>query len=537
MIRKAILGSLLALVPVAALASNPVAESIAATVRVHLERRGALQDWENVRQIMIRRSDRYFSKGKNDWFDSDSWFETAAHLLRDNGHLPMTPFAGWPTQVAEGECFGLTCRIDDPNDPDFVQELADSLLKGARVIQNCWQLRWEETESGNYIRVPSVVLPTGKPIRRDKQDPSYFSGGRYLAGNRLDHADSELAAILWGIHLRNIGLPKERWGGCAHVFRRDNTSFGCSYYDPPYRDLSNRLVIPSVENVRGNQNGNFWLTNNIGNGPGTSKECPEADGGSDFDFYSFSSTGESSPFNTQDSCTWYSKNFSLSASGYGYPETVVVPINTLELERAHRHNGMGYQCPLSREFIRALSSELFKYATDASDYTGPEYEPILLSEVRIGSAHPLGRDLAAAPATLWPEAPPVGPEPEDVPGVEPADYTPPPANAPGASPGNGGQDGDTTGNVNPGNIDFSSPTVDDPEFEAPDIGLIDWLPGFSNLVLDNSDAQCPVFSFEAFGETFAMDSFCSTLEDWRAPIAAIMLVTFTMMSYAIVLRA
>lgn len=502
--------SSMALLAAAPVAAGPLDEAISATVQTHLDRRGLSNDANYILGRMAHASQYSVPNTPG------SWLTFIAQAGKINNWFPLVGWYGFPEQMAPGTCINVWCEgADDRHD--------DRMLTGFPGDDDCEELTWDN-DVLDHVKMPSASLAPGTPIIQGQD--TY--GGSPGWGAGFAFAAFSDASILWEIHHRNLGRPEDQWAACTKVSWLDQSQgeLDCIAVRPSYVDPVTGNTVPrDQQSVNGQFNPSHWLTADVGSGPGDSEPCPEQSGSSgDFDFYTYSSSGEANPFNRQDGCTFYAKNLSLSPNGYAYPTTVSVPISTTSMISAVASNPMAVQCRIAPELIRLIADRLFKWTSERSDYTGPVYVPFLLSDVRVGSSDPIGRDLFTAPF-------PGGAA--SVTAIQPSQGSAPATFVPTGG-GGGDPTGDDTGYPA---IDIEHPVVDDPTFEPPELTLPDWFPDFDVFEVPEGTGQCPEFGFSAMGQSYTMPEFCPMVEDYRVLIASIMLVVWSIMSYFVVLRA
>lgn len=87
------------------------------------------------------------------------------------------------------------------------------------------------------------------------------------------------------------------------------------------------------------------------------------------------------------------------------------------------------------------------------------------------------------------------------------------------------------------------PGIKSPELETPPTGeeilkpITELMPDIKKLSIASKDVQCPVWSFELWDNTFAIDSHCTLLEKIRPLLKAVFLLIWGMISLRIILTA
>ena len=486
------------------------ASAISATIHQHLTRRGLQARFNEINNKIPSVLQPIAGSA------SGSWATWIFQVGKKYGWFPMRPFFGYPAvNPTEGYCFQQWCF----DDGDFT----DGAIPGMIGDQECDELIFSVDASGNPM-VPSIPLSGGTAIIKDQN--TYYTTKDHPFDYRT--AAQSDAIALWWLHRSNIGRPKEQWAAAYTTIDATSGSPDYMWSRPAYRDLVSGAIIAREDGrIDTYYNQHHWRE-----AGGTSLPCPIDGGGSDFDFYGYSSKANEGDTVTdhQDECTWYTKNFSLSASGYGYPETVSIPNTTTAMQDYFWHHYAANKCRLSPELIRVTADIILRNIL-AYHVTDVPYEPILTEDVAHGGHHPLGNTLINEnPPESGTTGFPIGtPSPANG-GTAPTGYVPPDRGPDGGYP--------TGDNTNGGvAIDLEHPDNPTPDFEAPEIGLPDFLPDLPSFNVPTGSGQCPVFGFNAFGQSFVMDGHCQLIEPNRSLIATIMLIFFSLGSFAVILRA
>lgn len=486
-----------------------IGEAVALTILANLQRRGLSGGGDVLATLpTVTRMDTLFR-------EPVSWVEMLNVYAHALGWFPLPVFDGFQRRLPQGESWGVFDRSDPsivpPGDAGYGDE-------------DCQNLKFERAADPRNIKIPSIPMQGSGNIRQGEM--TWHTTAFVF---KWDFAATSMGASLWGIHNANMGLSKERWGAYHTFFPGSNATHRWDGSFPSYIDaVTGKLELMKIASGGTARNQNHWDTGDLGGGPGTSQPCPrEESGGGDFDFYSHNAENRYiADYTHQTGCTLYGKNYSLSPSGYGYAPTVEIRAD-LSGDRL-RHNPQTALCSVSSWTIRVLADRMFEKATRAVGYAGPAYAPIEPEDVRVPGAVPNGTGLARKPQDDLPVAPPPvsGPPAYQPP---PPDYVPPPGSGGGADPGGDAQQ--------PGAVDVTSPTIDEPGLEAPEIEMPDWFPGFEQFTIPLPQGDCPVFGFDAFEERLEMTSHCSFIDQNSVTIASIMLVVFAFGAYSIIMRA
>jgi len=347
--------------------------------------------------------------------------------------------------------------------------------------ENCADFDYNLDPSGNLI-IPSIPLAGGGPMTRNTQVflPSY--------GN-LGAASSFDAAVLWGVHNRNLETRTDTraWYGCA--WRSASGSYTCRSVG--YYNGATLVGAGSVNHTASGANNNAAI------------DCPQGGSeGGNTDFYY--STGAAS----DKTCISHAREGLGTNSGYFYSPITTIPASQWD----EFPNGTSMQhpllqdCVLDVDFLRRLTETLWQKAAQQPGYTGPPATPVAAADVQTDAGDvPTVSDLQdlARPVTNG----------------EPTPY-PTPTSAPTSSPTGSSYD----------------PTVTTPELSTSDI---DWWPDLPTIEVDLGSPACPTYplSLPQWTETFVVDAHCALIEQNRALISTLMVTLFTIMSVFIVLRA
>ena len=497
-------------------ADNVIYRSMGATLSQHLARRGLAAQNGFVQSLMPDFAGLAFKHSGGSY--PDNWGNALGRLVIRFGADPLRPWYGFPKPLSGDECYMDFCNGDDftsafptgqPNVPAYGE---------------CGELQLYSTADGSGAHVMTPTVPLGGSAGFKRSDDTFGD----VATNKSwswQYADTASAGALWSIHHSNVGRPRNEWAGVVDFdIYNDRGSGNFDVVRPAHQDpITGSWVPRNTATYKVVYNSFHWMNS-------VSQDCPPGNAGGDYHFYSYSSSGGNSPSNLQDGCTFYEPNYSLGPSGYAYPTEVPMYNSGDQWASAINDNVMMKTCPLSPEFLRAFTDRVWLIMTSANGYTGPAYDRIALEDVRWSPRQGIGLDLIAdTPPASGGAAPDLsGPVTQGDPGRAPDGYTP-------TNPGNN-SGGGNAGGANYEPIDLSHPNVDEPEFSPPDFELVDWLPGLSGFQPPTS-VNCPLFGFQAMGQSFTMDQLCPMIEEQRSLIANIMVVVFTAMSFLIILRA
>lgn len=468
------------------------------------------------------------AKNAADWctdYNGD-WGFCMNKVVRNGWWLGPVQFGfGYPVQPPGGADLG-----DGPDEFQYRDANGD-FSEWPIGDKDCEDLYIDRSATPPYeAMVPTLPLAWGLPIQQGDETwrQTFFSPKAY------DTADSFRAAILWGVHHKNIGKPKAQWCGITEVNSQGIHIGSCPGFldiDGTYKPSDSFVASVQMNNVH-------WL--NPGNA-NASKPCPDENGaGGDFHFYAYSSVNGSAGLDKQNDCTFYAPNYDLGPIGYGYPEKA--PAAGRNFEDAMRNNPMLAFCRISPQLIQAVATEIARRVAGVRKSAGLYQDPdVSLASVRkVGNAPLIGLSIDESKADDdWPETYPSDGSPPD-PGEPPSGYSEPP---PPQTGGGNGQSGDGSDD-NPGggtgdgaDIDLSHPDVSPGTFAAPDLEMPDWFAGIADLTVPQASGTCPEFGFEAFGTNYRVESHCPFIEEHRAFIASIMVVVFSVAGLTIVMRA
>tara|TARA_B100000530_G_C15933271_1_gene477903 strand:- start:1564 stop:3135 length:1572 start_codon:yes stop_codon:yes gene_type:complete len=492
---------------------DPFQGSLAATIATYLNRTGQGSLTPQVLSFLPQAT-VYAAYNRS---ESKHWIIWLMKAGKKRGWFPMNAFYGYPQDpLPESEnCWdGHYCR----DNGGFV---------GGRVgDKECDELTFALDIAGNVL-VPSIPLLTGGPISRAKGTKTYYSLS--FPGPNWHTADSALAIALWTAHNINQGKPKHLWYGGYKLRGASSDVPDVSTSRQAYRDpLSGNIIPAHFDRIATDRNQFHWLGS-------VSKDCPpNGTGSNDVHYYTDSSNNASYPGGAngpnQDICTMYKPNLALSRSGYGYPEIVPIPWDNEEFVRHLDSNYMVNKCPISPEILRRSADAILKEIYDAELVPGLSYSVIPIGDVRTDGKHPTGFDLRLDPPETGSSIPVSAPD-APTPGAPPPDYFPPQG-----TPNDGGYLGGDSGSPQAPPVDLSHPDVPDSDWSAPEFGMPDWLPSLPSLDVPVS-SECPVFGFDAFNQSYRMDSHCVFIEQNRETLAMIMVVVFSFASFVVILRA
>ena len=445
--------------------------------------------------------------------------EWVALLARNTDWSPLSLFFGYPKTCEPGNLTPLCTQwmgggVTGSWDPD------------------CQKLKMRFDAAG-FPMLPSIPLAPGTPLNPTLTPATWrvytSTSSSVLGASAYERASTADAAVLRSLHRWNSALStyqdQRDWESVMKIENGYYTTVRAAFFNDAGVLQQRRVRGTSTESSRTPDSSLFshWNYYSSTRNP-RSKDCPPANmGATDVHFYSGTSanTDLSDSHRQQDLCTIYIPNYSLSKSGYAYPDYVSVGMTEAELTSYINSNPLFKSCPLSPEFLRKLADAVWKAETLKAGYTGPAYQPITIDDVRTGGQSPRGEDLLGKTPKSTDPAPVSTPEPP-----KPEAGTPPPMYTPPSTPS-------TSGTL----PDFTSPGVTGPDITAPEFSMPDWFPGLSALSIPLGSGECPTYQFDAFEVTYTLDSHCPLIEMNRAAISAIMLVCFAIGAALVVMRA
>lgn len=360
---------------------------------------------------------------------------------------------------------------------------------------------WKLSPDGDLI-VPAMHLATGGPMTRSPGSSAYYWVPKTNT-NGTDNimADKPPAAVLWALHKKNAqqGSVANYWYG---VYKTDGDRH---YYSRPSSYLPNGTKIGAIFGyINPSLYTSFIVT-------GANQDCPQSGNGGDFDFYHGNTAV--TILGNWSQCTMYAPNFSISSTGYFYPEVVAWPKADIPTWPIGAPDFLK-TCKLDPSLIKRVVDAAWDKAQQTPGYTGLPRPPA--TPVKTDGTDPTVDDLKNDPRNALP--------------TEGSGVDPSPSPTPTTPSGSSGGTTNVTLDLGPAG---SESLKADSALDAPDFG---WWPEAPAITIAGS-TTCPTYAFDAFGEHYEVTVHCQFAEQNRALISAIMILVFTIAAARIVLEA